>query len=109
MPEQLLIKFDMKTPGREDADLDDEVSAISTDSHGELAKAIFEYLGGKENIVNVDNCATRLRLEVKDIDLVQSDKIKKITAGVIKPNKNSVQIIVGPKVEFVCNELKKLV
>ena len=105
----LIIKFDMKTPGREEADTDDEVSTISTDSHGELAKAIFEYLGGKENIVNIDNCATRLRLEVKDSDLVQSDKIKKITAGVIKPNKNSVQIIVGPKVEFVCNELKKLV
>jgi len=67
------------------------------------------YLGGKENIVSVDNCATRLRLEVKDSDLVQSDKIKKIAAGIIKPNKTTVQIIIGPKVEFVCNELKKLV
>ncbi len=105
----LIIKFKMKTPGREDADTDNESVTISTDSHGELAKAIFEYLGGKENIISVDNCATRLRLEVKDSDLVQSYKIKKVTSGIIKPNKNSVQIIVGPKVEFVCNELKKLV
>lgn len=105
----LIVKFSLKTPGREDADDEDETSSISTDSHGDLAKALFQYLGGKENILNVDNCATRLRLEVKDSDLVQVDKIKKITAGVIKPSKTTVQVIVGPKVEFVCNELKKLV
>ena len=105
----LIVKFNMKTPGREDADESSETATIATDSHGELAKALFEYLGGKANIVAVDNCATRLRLEVKDSDLVQADKIKKITAGIIKPSKTSVQVIVGPKVEFVCNELKKLV
>lgn len=105
----LIVKFNMKTPGREDADESEETVTIATDSHGELAKALFEYLGGKGNIVSVDNCATRLRLEVKDSDLVQSEKIKKLTAGIIKPSKTSVQIIVGPKVEFVCNELKKLV
>ena len=65
--------------------------------------------GGNSNLVSIDNCATRLRLEVRNSDLVQTDKIKKIAAGVVKPSKTSVQIIIGPKVEFVCNELKKLV
>lgn len=105
----LIVKFNMKTPGREDADEEGDVSTISTDSHGEMASALFEYLGGKANLVSIDNCATRLRLEVRDSDLVQVDKIKKIAAGVVKPSKTSVQIIIGPKVEFVCNELKKLV
>ncbi len=65
--------------------------------------------GGKSNLVSIDNCATRLRLEVRNSDLVQTDKIKKIAAGVVKPSKTSVQIIIGPKVKFVCNELKKLI
>lgn len=105
----LIVKFDMKTPGREEEVEGETTETISANSYGEIAQAIFGYLGGKENIVNVDNCATRLRLEVKDSDLVEVDKIKKITSGVIKPGKSSVQIIIGPKVEFVCNELKKLV
>ena len=74
-----------------------------------MASALFEYLGGKSSLVSIDNCATRLRLEVRNSDLVQTDKIKKIAAGVVKPSKTSVQIIIGPKVEFVCNELKKLI
>lgn len=105
----LIVKSNMKTPGREDADEEGDVATISTDSHGEMASALFEYLGGKSNLVSIDSCATRLRLEVRNSDLVQTDKIKKIAAGVVKPSKTSVQIIIGPKVEFVCNELKKLI
>lgn len=45
-----------------------------------MASALFEYLGGKSNLVSIDNCATRLRLEVRNSDLVQTDKIKKIAA-----------------------------
>ncbi len=106
----LIVKMDLKTPGREDADEDGvEVEEIASDAYGDLAKALFTYLGGRENLVNVDNCATRLRLEVKDSSIIEDDKIKKLTSGVLKPSKDTVQIIVGPKVEFVANELKKLV
>jgi PTS system N-acetylglucosamine-specific IIC component len=104
----LIVKFDLKTPGREDAD-EVEVETISADAYGELAAALFTYLGGKDNLVSVDNCATRLRIEVKDSEIVDAVRIKKLTSGVLKPSKDTVQIIVGPKVEFVANELKKLV
>lgn len=104
----VIIKFNLKTPGREEEDISESQESSSTGSNAELAAALFTYLGGKENLLVVDNCATRLRLEVSNSDLVQVDKIKKLTAGVIKPSKTDVQIIIGPKVEFVCNELKKL-
>ncbi|MDF2536722.1 MAG: system, N-acetylglucosamine-specific subunit, partial [Bacillales bacterium] len=67
-------------------------------------------VGGKENITDVDNCATRLRLSVKDSSIVDEAAIKRAgAAGVVKPGKESVQIIIGPKVQFVTDELKKLV
>ena len=77
-------------------------------NHAEVAKVIFEALGGKENIVSIDNCATRLRLEVKDTTLVNDKLIRTVAAGIVKPSKTDVQVIIGPLVEFVATELKKL-
>ena len=52
---------------------------------------------------------TRLRLEIKDYTKVDEKKIKSAgVAGVIRPGKNSVQVIVGTKVQFVADEFKKL-
>ena len=65
-------------------------------------------MGGAENIVSIDNCATRLRIEVKDATAVDDKKIKKVSAGIIKPSKKDVQVIIGPLVEFVATEMKKL-
>jgi PTS system N-acetylglucosamine-specific IIC component len=66
-------------------------------------------LGGKGNITSIDNCVTRLRLEVKDQALVNEAKIKSAgISGVIRPGKTSVQVIVGTKVQFVADEFKKL-
>ena len=57
----------------------------------------------------LDNCITRLRLEVKDQALVDEKKIKSAgVAGVIRPGKNSIQVIVGTKVQFVADEMKKM-
>ena len=73
------------------------------------AKTILEGCGGKENITSIDNCITRLRLEVKDITAVNDKVIKSAgVAGVIKPGKTSVQVIIGTKVQFVADEFSKL-
>lgn len=101
-------KFNLKTPGREDEDVIDDLSSKKT-SYSEKAFQLLPLLGGKENIVNVDSCITRLRLEVKDVSIVQDAEIKKHFAGILKPGKNSVQVIVGTDVEFLANEFKKLV
>ena len=56
-----------------------------------------------------DSCITRLRLEIKDPTLVNEKKIKSAgVAGVIRPGKNNVQVVIGTKVQFVADEFKKL-
>ena len=105
-----ITKWDLKTPGRED-DQDGEMAIeLANDDFTAMAEIILEGLGGKDNVVSVDNCITRLRLEVKDRLLVDEAKIKTSgAAGVIRPGKTSVQVIIGPKVQFVADEMKKLV
>mgnify|MGYP001165799511 FL=1 len=103
-------KFNLKTPGREDDDdTVEEKGASKVTSNTELAAALLPLLGGKSNIVNIDNCTTRLRLDVVDSSVVKDGEIKKLVPGVLKPSKTAVQVIVGPEVEFVATELKKLV
>ena len=103
-------KWDLKTPGREDDDVEAEKKAVlSNNDYTAVAKTILEGCGGKENIASIDNCITRLRLEVKDITQVDDKKIKSAgVAGVMKPGKNSVQVIIGTKVQFVADEFSKL-
>ncbi len=105
-----IVKFDLKTPGREDDDQEAEKQVqLSNDNFTEVASIILEGIGGKENVTSIDNCITRLRLEIKDYTKVDEKKIKSAgVAGVIRPGKNSVQVIVGTKVQFVADEFKKL-
>ncbi len=122
----LIVKFDFKTPGRE---ADEGVKfyskaeyrekqaggsggaapAAGTAGRDELAAKILEGLGGKDNIVDVTNCATRLRVNVKDETKLQNDAyFKEIgTHGAMVKGK-SVQVIVGlsvPKVRAKVEEL----
>ncbi len=103
-------KFNLKTPGREDDDLEEEKKVqLASDDYTEIAKKILAGCGGKGNIVSIDNCVTRLRLEVRDMTAVNDKAIKAAgVAGVIKPGKTSVQVIVGTKVQFVADAFSKL-
>ena len=105
-----IVKFDLKTPGREDDDEEAEKKVVlANDNFTEVAAIILEGVGGKENVASIDNCITRLRLEVKDNALVKDKKIKSAgVSGVIRPGKTSVQVVVGTKVQFVADEFKKL-
>ena len=107
----IIVKFNLKTPGREeDDDVEEEKNAVLADNDfTKVAQIILEGLGGKENLTSIDNCITRLRLEIKDQDQIDEKKIKSAgIAGIIRPGKNSIQIIVGTKVQFVADELIKL-
>ena len=105
-----ITKWDLKTPGREDDDVEAEKKAVlSGSNYSEVAAVILEGLGGKENISSLDNCITRLRLEIKDYTQVDEKKIKSAgVAGVMRPSKTSVQVVVGTKVQFVADEMKKM-
>ncbi len=102
-------KWNLKTPGREDDQEGEMKIELANDDYTTMARVILEGLGGKENVISVDCCITRLRLEVKDRLLVDEKKIKSSGAsGVIRPGKTAVQIVIGPKVQFVYDEFKKL-
>lgn len=105
-----IVKFDLKTPGREDDDVEAEKKAVLSNSDfTEVASIILEGLGGKANVKSLDNCITRLRLEINDYTQVDEKKIKSAgVAGVMRPSKTAVQVIVGTKVQFVADEMKKM-
>lgn len=105
-----IVKFNFKTPGREDDDEEDESKVtLENNDFTTVASIILEGLGGSENITSIDNCITRLRLEIKDNTLVNEKIIKSAgVAGVIRPGKTSIQVIIGPQVQFVADEFRKL-
>lgn len=107
----IITKFNLKTPGREDDDTEAEMKvSLANNNFTEVAAIILEGLGGKKNISNIDNCITRLRVEIKDYTAVDEKKIKSAgIAGVIRPSKTSVQVIVGTQVQFVADEIKKMI
>ena len=110
----MIAKFDLMTPGREDdeddyAEIDKDVK-LSNNDYAAVATKVLAAIGGKDNVTSADYCATRLRLEVKDTTLVDDKAVKAAgAAGVIKPGKTSVQVVIGPKVQFVYDEFKKLI
>lgn len=104
----LIVTFDMKTPGREDEEeAVNEGVPVSTDNRfAVMAKEIYEALGGDENVVSVDNCATRLRIEVKDRNAVDQEKIKATgVPGVHVVGKQQIQVIVGTQVQAIADEI----
>ena len=104
-----IVKFNLKTPGREDDEETEKKAVLSNDNFTEVASIILEGVGGKDNVTSIDNCVTRLRLEIKDYTLVDEKIIKSAgVAGVVRPGKNAVQVVVGTKVQFVADEFKKL-
>ena len=104
-----IVKFDLKTPGREDDDDDETKVVLANDDFTTVAKIVLEGVGGKDNVESVDNCITRLRLVIKDYTKVDEKKIKSAgVAGVVRPSQKDVQVIIGTKVQFVADEFKKL-
>ncbi len=105
----MITALNLKTPGREDDGVDEMNVVLANNDFTAIARIVLEGLGGKENVTSVDNCITRLRLEIKDYTLVDEKKIKAAgVAGVIRPSKTAVQVIVGTQVQHVADEFKKL-
>ena len=103
-------KFNILTPGRELKKVRrEEESNLYTADFKKLGRNILKACGGKENIISLDSCITRLRLEVSEPEAVNEKKLKAIGAmGVFKQG-TYVQIIIGPQVHFILEEMKILV
>lgn len=118
----IITKWDLKTPGREAdeeetklytrADMNQKKEEVSTgkaavSGEEELSRQILEGLGGKENVTDLDNCITRLRVTVKDAAAVKDDALKATgAAGVVRAG-NGVQVIYGPRVAVIKSNLEE--
>ena len=108
----LIKAFDFKTPGREDEDENTDAEkkiVLANNNFTQVAAGVLAAVGGKENVKNVEYGATRLRFEIKDYTAVDEKAVKAAgAAGVVRPSKNACQVIIGTKVQFVYDELKKM-
>jgi maltose/glucose PTS system EIICB component len=109
-------RFNLKTPGRDivlpqesasESASPDKTTSSTTDFT--VAERYLKALGGKENIESIDNCITRLRLEMKDMNLVDVDTLKGLgAAGVVKKGEHALQVVIGPQVHVLRQQLDKL-
>ncbi|MBN8201076.1 MULTISPECIES: N-acetylglucosamine-specific PTS transporter subunit IIBC [Bacillaceae] len=109
----LIKALDLKTPGREEDEeiVEDEDEPVSSGSnkYEVMASHFIKDIGGADNITSIDNCATRLRLNIADMEKVKESALKAHGAkGIMKLSKTNLQIIVGTDVEFVADEMKKI-
>lgn len=115
----LILKLDLKTPGREDdneevklyskAEYKEKQAAGGKSVHAQKAEHFLEALGGKDNIESVTNCATRLRVTVKDpATIAPLNTFKAIGAHGLVSKGKAVQVIVGLSVPQVREEFEKL-
>ncbi len=118
----LIRKFNYKTPGREDIDEETKLytrtdynakkeeskKGTKEQDGSRRAKDILAGLGGKENLSDLDCCATRLRITVKNPEAVEDSILRKTGASGIIKKGNGVQVIYGPKVTVIKSELEEL-
>lgn len=100
-----ILKFNVATPGRdEEANLDNVL--VREKRYDEIARLAIAGLGGKENILTVENCVTRLRVDFKDKSKLDNKLLKESgCSGVFMPSSGHIHIVYGPMVEFVRNQV----
>jgi len=113
-------KFNLMTPGRELAVAGDETDGYDVNVNSNagkdenetttLARRYVGAIGGSDNLTGIDACITRLRLNVKDSALVNDALAKRLGAsGVIRLNKQSVQVIVGTRAELIASAMRNVI
>lgn len=108
----LIVKLNLRTPGREEDQETEkfEEAGADTDSvRDSRAAKVLTHIGGPGNIESVDACITRLRLVVKDDQIVNDAALKQLGAsGVMRLGKGAVQVVFGPQSEAIKDEIKKM-
>lgn len=99
-----IVRFDLKTPGRED-EAGPSIETVTTG--GGRGADFLVALGGAANLVSVDACTTRLRLIVNDQGQVDEPALKALGArGVVKPSDKALQVVLGPIADTVAGEIR---
>ena len=103
-------KWELETPGREPFEVEESASQLLKEKNWpEIARIVIENLGGRENILKVENCISRLRVDLEDPEKVNQAGLRDSgCAGIFFPSKNHIHVVFGPHVEFVRNAVDKL-
>ena len=102
----LIVKLNLKTPGREDEPTVD-MSEVRAEVADEFARELVLGFGGKSNIRELDACITRLRITVEDIGKADIEKLKALGAAGVLTVGNSLQAIFGPRSENLMTDMKE--
>ena len=98
-----IVRLDLKTPGR---DVEPSASSRAEAAQDKGSDAWIAALGGAGNLVNVDACTTRLRLQVIDQSAVREDRLKQLGArGVVRPGADALQVVIGPLADQIAGEI----
>ena len=98
-----IVHFDLKTPGREEQPVGEEVADKSTERGASFVAA----LGGVANLNSIDACTTRLRLVVVDQGKVDEARLRALGAvGFVRPSAEGLQVVVGPIADAVAMEMR---
>ncbi|MGL5949854.1 MAG: PTS transporter subunit EIIC [Cetobacterium sp.] len=103
----LIKKFNVITPGREGDE--EEIKIITKDSLQQTAQDVLAFLGGKENIDEVDACITRLRVSVKDVSKVNKDGIKALGATAVLEVQGGIQAIFGAMADPIKQRINDII
>ena len=98
-----ILIFNLKTPGREDETMNEASSNVSADA---MTKELVLAFGGRSNIVSLDACITRLRIEVKDMNKTNPAKLKALGAAGVVTIGNGLQAIFGTRSENLMTDMK---
>jgi N-acetylglucosamine PTS system EIICBA or EIICB component len=101
-----IVKFDLKTPGREPEDADN--AAAPADAGAGDAGGWVTALGGARNLEKIDACTTRLRLVVVDSQAIDEPALKRLgSRGIVRPSANTLQVVVGPIADQLAGDIRK--
>jgi PTS system maltose and glucose-specific IIC component len=105
-----IARFNIKTPGRDlDTTTVEKNISATVGKSGYNTPAILAALGGMDNIASLDNCLTRLRLTINDMSLVDDAALKaNRVIGVVHLNEHSLQVVIGPQVQSVKDEMASM-
>ncbi|WP_421736641.1 N-acetylglucosamine-specific PTS transporter subunit IIBC [Caulobacter sp.] len=100
----VIVRFDLKTPGREP---DEALAAPAADAPGGRGEDFLIALGGAANLASVDACTTRLRLVVTGQGAIDEPRLKALGArGIVRPSDRALQVVLGPIADQVASEIR---
>lgn len=104
----VIEKKNLKTPGRDVSEDEEDENDNEPLETSELGAQILKAIGGRDNVQEIDNCISRLRLVLKDTSIVDEKALKKTgSMGLVRINEHNIQVVYGGKIEEAAHALKR--